>query len=211
MPKPKRQVLYKNWARKLWALLVEGMSEEEARDSLCRTEAKFTEGRYPAVKECMFALQAELLQSQSTERVYAEYVLRQLQNVYELTDAVEKAKGKGNTPVIVGAVRARGEIWDRLIKVGQEFGVLERKPEEKRIIAGVMVANLSDVQLRQAITSELSGLDKLVRQFGDRGITELEPGALHYALPEAQKSRTHKAKANKVHKGRRVVKEKLLQ
>ena len=95
----------------------------------------------------------------------------------------------------------------KIIKIGQEFGILEKKPEEKRLVAGVLVAQLSNDQLRQAITGAIGNLNEMVANFGDLDITQMAPGSLHYKLPESTTAgKTNRAKTSRVSKGRRVVK-----
>jgi hypothetical protein len=120
----------------------------------------------------------------------------------------------------VGAIRAKSDIVDKIVKFGQDIGLIDRRPEERRILAGVMVADMSNKQLRGMITSELANLDKMVKTFGEAGILDMNPGALHYdpaPVPALKagatgqskaKSKTNKSKANKVHGGRRVVRKK---
>ncbi len=120
---------------------------------------------------------------------------------------------------VAGAVRARSEIYDRLIERGQEFGLINKKADRKEIVAGVVVTELSNEDLKELIVGELSTLNKLQKQFGEGDMASLsEPDELHVgpSLPvhiELEDARVikkedlpknNKAKSNKVFKGRRM-------
>lgn len=184
----------------LLAKLAEGVTDEVAQAELAISPARFER-----LKKEVFDLEAERVRSTPTEHTYIQYCLAQMGCIKDLHDLLKEAKTQKNANASVGAIRARSDIYDKLIKTGQEFGILEKKPEEKRIIAGVIVANLSNDQLKQAITSAIGSLNDMVSSFGDLDITKIEPGTLHYELP--QTSKTNRAKANRVHGGRRVVKQ----
>lgn len=184
----------------LLAKLAEGMT-----DDVARAELDVSPARYERLKQEVLALEGERLRTTPTEHTYIQYCLAQMGCIKDLTDLLAEAKKQNNSNAGVGAIRARSDIYDKLIKTGQEFGILEKKPEEKRIVAGVIVAQLSNDQLKQAITSAIGSLNDMVSRFGNFDITQMDPGQLHYELPEV--SKTNRSAANRVHKGRRVVKQ----
>lgn len=200
--------LQKKRAIQLFYLLSGGLDDDEARDVL-----ELTPVLYRRLKEKMFLWEAERVRGKTTDRVYLEYVIEQRACIAELTEISRRFDKAGHYNAALGAIRTRSDILDKIIKLGQEFAILEKRPEEKRVIAGVVVAQLSDVQLKQAITVELAGLNKLVEAYGEGKILDMKPGALHYALPESTKkpTKTNRAKANRTHGGRRVVKQKVLE
>lgn len=184
---------------RLVALLTEGKADEEVQ-----AELGFSPEKYWRCKRAAFEAEAERIRATPTEHTYVQYCLDQAACIKDLTDLIDDAKKTKNANACVGAIRARSDIFDKVIKTGQEFGILEKKPEEKRIVAGVMVAQLTNDQLRQAITTEISRLNQLVVTYGELPMADLDPGALYYDAPETP-SKTNKAIANKVHGGRRRV------
>ena len=187
-------------AAELLVKLAEGKT-----DDVAQAELGVSPARYIRLKKSVFDLEAERIRTVPTEHTYIQYCLAQMGCIKDLTDLLKEAKKQKNSNASVGAIRARSDIYDKLIKTGQEFGILEKKPEEKRIVAGIIVANLSNDQLKQAITSAIGSLNDMVLRFGDLDMTQIDAGPLHYELPET--SKTNRAKANRVHKGRRVVKQ----
>lgn len=168
---------------------------------------------YDALKAAMFDAKADELRTKPTEHVYVQYLLDQAENVRDLTSMVKEFHKTKQYNAMVGAVRVRAEIYDKLIARGQEFGLIRKTPERKEIVAGVLVAELSNDELKKAVVGELGMLDALTKRFGDGDLMALDlPAALHHgpALPAHSsqkipkvKSKKAKANAGKVHKGRK--------
>jgi hypothetical protein len=138
----------------------------------------------------------------TTEEFFIDYRLRQEGVIAELDKMVAyyspqkvKVEGGGNNETlmadqfsaqryggqpsaIVGALRAKSDIIDRIVKVGQEFGILEKAPEKKLVIGGLAVAQMSNEDLRRNIVEAVTGLKKLTTRYGDTDV-------LGRALPSA--------------------------
>ena len=164
---------------------------------------------YEALKSKMFDAEKTRLRDRSSEDVYVDYALRQQTNISDLTEMIKSFKETKQYNALVGAVKARAEILDKLIAKGQEFGLIDKRPERKEIIAGVFMGELSDKQLRQFITGELTGVQKLMNKYGSGevpSIIDVKPGNVHYSVgPVKQKALPRNLK---VTKGRKVVKRK---
>jgi hypothetical protein len=204
-----------------------GLSEEELRGALAEMKSHLAAGKsdeetcllmgitwenYDALKRVFYNFESARAKK-STEEVFVDYVLHQRAVIKDLSDAYEKFKGSNQSNAMVGALRARADVYDKIIKVGQEFGLIEKKPEERRILAGIAVAEISDDKLRSMIVGEISNVDRLMKAFGNTSMAEVVVEETHYELPPAKditpkkkEQKTNRAKANKVHKGRRVVK-----
>lgn len=169
---------------------------------------------YFDMKHRAFRGQVEVFRRRSTEEIYAEYVFQQAACVRDLTDAAVAADTKRDIKALISAIKARSDIYDKIIKTGQDFGIIEKKAERREIALGVVLANLSDEDLRARISGELTGITDLMTKFGDKNLLDLKPGKLHRKLPalpagkaiDGKKSKTNRARANRVHRGRRVVK-----
>lgn len=204
-----------------------GLTDEELRGALAEMKSFLATGKsdeetclamgitwenYDKLKRVFYDFEAARSRK-STEETFVDYVLHQRAVIKDLTDAYEKFKASNQSNAMVGALRARADVYDKIIKVGQEFGLIEKKPEEKRILGGLAIANVSDDRLRSMIVAEIAGVDQLMKTFGNVSMAEIEIGETHYELlpakdvtPEKKDQKTNRAKANKVHKGRRVVK-----
>lgn len=178
---------------------INGRGDAELRELLGCTEAE-----YGALVAEMLKSEAECARKRPTEEVYAEYLLNQARNVHDLTSLLDSLKTSQAT-AFVSAVRARADIFDRIIARGQEFGFVHKQPDTK-LVAGIVVDRLSNTQLRAAITRELAHLDNLMARYGDVPLGELDAGDV-YALPPSNGSRAKKGAhhgKSRVHGGRRV-------
>lgn len=196
--------------------LSEGMTDKEVFE-----EMGITAEDYKALKISMLEGKAEELRSKPHEHTYVEYLISQSANIRDLTSIIDKMDSKEQYASMVGAVRARADILDRLIEKGQAFGLIHKKAERKEIVAGVVVSELSDPQLKKLILGELSMLNDLRKQFGEKNFSKIEvPDELHTgpALVEEPKSKedvgvfkkedlpkTNKAKTSKISKGRKKI------
>jgi len=207
--------------------LSQGLTDNEVAD-----EMGITLEEYEELKIAMFDAKTQELRSRPYEHVYVEYMLAQAANLRDLTSVIDKMHSSNQYQSLVGAVRARADILDRLITKGQEFGIIHKKTERKEIVAGVIVSQLSDPQLKKLILGELSVLNDMRKKFGEKDISLLEPPTEIYTGPvleefqneEFQDERVSqkktyekgeipkgaKAKTNKISKGRKKIKKPAL-
>lgn len=146
------------------------------------------------LKREMYTREKLELNGKSTEEFYIDYRLRQEGVVAELdrmvehynpaTIAVQGTDGKitqvdrldgkpaygGQPSAIVGALKAKSDIIDRIVKVGQEFGILEKAPEKKLIVGGIAIANMSTEELRKTIVGAVVSLKQISARYGDTDV-----------------------------------------
>lgn len=214
----------------LYAHLCEGKSDTDVMAAMGLSAED-----YEAIKVAMFDAKAEELKAKPHEHVYVDYVIKQSENLKDLSKMVGEFYVSKQYNAMVGAIRARSEIYDKLLKTGQEFGVIKTPKSDSDVVAGFLVANLSNKDLKDAIVNELKELNKMMKAVGDKSIVDMEPGSLHYgptveddeasldavappprapttakALPPARPApfKTAKADTAKVSGGRIVVKER---
>ena len=125
---------------------------------------------YNHLKKELQRQETAALYNQSTEDVYLEYVWRQNKCVEDLQDMINDFQATKQYNAIVGAVRAKSDIIDRILKTGQDMGILEKAPERKMILHGVAIANMDNSNLRKLIAEELEGLAAIVSKYGDRNL-----------------------------------------
>jgi len=166
-------------AQRMFEALGEGKSDNDVM-----RELGLPGDEYQELKGAMFRVKAEELKRKPPEQVYCEYILAQMANIHDLSDMISQFRRSNQYSAMVGAVRARADILDRIIDRGQEFDLVVRKPEEKRIVAGVLVANLSNEQLKTAIVRELGNMNRLMKGVAEGSITELDPGNLYEGAPQ---------------------------
>lgn len=180
-------------------LLGEGKDEGEVAKSVGVGAEEWGQFR----KRC-FEWAADEVREKSTGEVFVEYMLNQKRCISDLEGMAERFGSARHYSALVGSVKARSDIYDKVIKMGQDLGLLERRPERKEIVAGVLVAKMDDQQLRDVILGELRNLDELMGVVRG-GLMELPEPVLHREAG----ARGHRSKANRVIGGRRVMKRKL--
>lgn len=136
---------------------------------------------YNALKREMYLQDKADINSKSVEEVFIDYRLKQQGCINDLEEMITAFKMTKQYNAMVGAVRAKSDIIDKVIARGQEFGLIEKVPEKKLMVAGVMVAGLSTDELRGFITKQLSGLKGLVDKYGTTDILGA-PAAVPAAL-----------------------------
>lgn len=208
-----RKVEEEGKRQRLLKWLSEGMTDDEIAASLGMEKAEFWEWKKRALKD-----EAEALRLKPVEEVYAEYLAAQRGIMEELGRVARKFDRAKHYTATVAALKAKSEILDRVIKTGQDFGILEKRAERKEVVAGVLVAKMDEEQLRGAIAGELARMGALLGEYGGRSMAEVETGELHRALPGEsvldgvlklpEPAAGHKSKANRLYGGRRVSKVK---
>ncbi len=198
---------------RIYGMLCAGDDETDILD-----EMGISAEEYEKLKSAMFDMKSDEIRAKPIEHVYVQYMIDQIRNLNDLTQYILDNKRSNNTKSIVGAIRARAEILDRIIIKGQEFGIIKKMPNRTEVIGGVVLAELSNKQLKQEMTGALGALNFLLEKYGERNIIDVTPGNIHRgrALPEAvldpredvgKKEIVVKSKRHdKVRKGRRVVK-----
>ncbi|PNX52102.1 MAG: hypothetical protein BV456_00725 [Thermoplasmata archaeon M8B2D] len=129
------------------------------------------------------------IKNKPIEHVYFEYFLNQLDNINELTNLILKFDGNSrNYGGVVSAIRARSEIYDKILDRGQNLGVIKKTPSHVKNEHSVLIADLSSNELRKAIVEQYRKIAKLTSETVNDNIVNIPIGPLHYgdekALPE---------------------------
>jgi len=195
------------------------MSDFEERNAFARLRGYLQEGKddeglceafgrpyeeIQILKSCFFESEKELLRKRSTEETYAVYIIEQRRCMNDLERVIEDYDKQKNVQAYVGAIKAKSEILDKIIKTGQDFGLIERAEEGRGFVAGQALIQMTHVEQKQYIIGELKALNDYMLRYGDQNILALDPGPLHLPLPaEQEKTKAHSRTS--VYGGRRVV------
>lgn len=162
------------------------------------------------LKAQMFDKKADAIREKPNEHIFVEYLINQTGNIQALTDMIAEFKTSKQYNAMVGAVKARADIYDRLIAKGQEFGLIDKRPERKEIVAGLLVADLSNQQLKVEMTRALDGLNKLQKRFGDGDLLALPKAeSLHRGPALEAESESAPILVKPTHKKSKVTKSKV--
>lgn len=140
-------------------------------------EFNLTVAEYDSLKSALFEDKSEELRTRPTEHTYVQYVIDQMINVKDLTEIIDNHKDAKTVSAAVSAIKVRSDIVNQVIAKGQECGVIHREADKKEIVNAV--ANLTSADLKKALVKELAFAQKVMKEFGDMAIIDIEPGEVH--------------------------------
>jgi hypothetical protein len=167
-------------AASVYEEMLAGHSDDEIMDLTGLDPEQFR-----SVKRFMLEQRGAIERGRSPEERFAQYQIDMARNVRDLDDLVRNLDSKAQYNALVGAIRLRSDIQKGVIEMGQTLGVIPKQAERKEVVAGVLLADLSDKDLRREILKTTSMMDSMITRFGDGDIKALTPGELHFgpALP----------------------------
>jgi len=95
--------------------------------------------------------------------IFAEYREAQLLAARELEDLAQIFRNSKQFSALVGAVKARSEILDKIIKTGQELGLIKRAAKEVHVRGKVDYEKLSIKELRVTLRREVDSMQRMIR------------------------------------------------
>lgn len=95
--------------------------------------------------------------------IFAEYRVQQLQAATELADFAEIFRRTGNTTSLVAAIKARSDVLDRIVRMGQELGVVKRAAREVRVDGQIDFKSMSVKELRIHLQREMTEMRELLK------------------------------------------------
>jgi hypothetical protein len=146
--------------REVKRLLSEGASEDEIK-----VELGLAGGEWATFKRAVFDEEATNARRPAIE-VFVEYQLRQLKHISELEDARQRALKKDQPQHAVSAVKAKAELFDRIIQKGQELGVYHREGQKLTIRGAMGLVHLSPKQLAEQLDRSFIKLQSLSEELG---------------------------------------------
>jgi len=151
------------------ALIADGKTIVEVADDLGWEPQRVVDAWESVVTD-----EEQHLVGRRSEEVYVAYVTRTNSNIRKLDEAIVELKGSKQGSAIVGAIKARQELFDRIIDRGQELGFVAKKAERREVV----LARLDDAALQEMLFSEMNRLRESMRAAGDVRLLEVAAPAL---------------------------------
>ncbi len=148
-------------------------------DDTIRARMSLPHGKFRQVKREALSQKRAHLRGQTTEDVYLEYKMDQERLAGFLERMIPEFKKADQSAPQVAAIKAIADINDRVIKTGQEMGILERASEPGQGTGGNLFADLSTAALRKVITSLAGEYASLEEKYGSKNIIEAEYGEIY--------------------------------
>jgi len=140
----------------------------------------WSEETYLQIKNAMLEAKAAELRGVPREHFYVQYVIEQRRNMKALTDLITGLDQKKQYNAMVGAIRLRSELTDKIVDKGMQFGVIKKEPDRREIFNGMLIADISDKELTDMILKQNVKLSGLMSKFGEIDIMSLNAGDTHY-------------------------------
>ena len=94
--------------------------------------------------------------------LFATYRDQQIQIAAELEDLSEIFRGNRQFSALVSSLRSRSDILDRVVKTGQELGVIHKTAKQVEVSGVVDVTQLDVTELRVHITKQVDEISRLL-------------------------------------------------
>lgn len=160
-------------------------------DETIRASLKLTHGKFRQLKREAYSRESAHMRGQSTEDVFLQFRMRQERLAGLVMDMLPGFKKLGQAAPQVSAIKVISDIHDRVIKTGQEMGIIERAPDRVQAHSDNMFANMSAAVLRKWITTLAGEFVALDAKYGSKNIVNVEFEKTYYdpppALPAADK------------------------
>jgi hypothetical protein len=155
--------------------LVAGDSPKDIKDLYGLDDETYARARKLALET-----RAHDVRDKSRELVFVEYCIAQERNIEDINRFLRELDSARQYNAVVGAIRLRADLVDRMIQRGMDFGVIRREPERREVVAGLVVTEMSSDDLKKAIMGQINKMNDMISRFGDDDIGKLSTGALHY-------------------------------
>jgi len=131
---------------------------------------------------CKFLLEnrSEQLREMPREHVYVEYVIDQKKNIKDLDSLIKNLDANSQYNALIGAIRLRSDIQNKIVDRAQEFGLVKKEAEKRELIGGIALFDLAADDLRKKIVSHTKGLADVMRDYGEKDFLRLPSPELHY-------------------------------
>jgi hypothetical protein len=158
-------------------LLVSGASEEEILTTLHIDHAQLRK-----LEETLYSNESHEIASEKTDRTFAKYRIDQRRNIKALDELISELDGNTQYNAVVGAIRLRADLQDRIIKTGQELGCIKKAATETHHTHAVAVAisQMSAGDLRTEIKKMGASSQEKIERYSDKPFLELPEAPMYY-------------------------------
>ena len=118
--------------------------------------------RFLAVERFVRDEDKRLMDNVDPRAVFSEYRTQQLQAAAELEDLAEIFRHSRQFNALVSAVKARSDILDKVIKTGQELGIVKRAAREVNVTGQIDFKSMSIRELRVHLRQEMTEVRELL-------------------------------------------------
>lgn len=154
-----------DWKRECMAALRSYMAAGTSdADIIKKTGATYRAVEY--LKEEIYTQETKQLEGTEPVAVFIQYCIQQEGCIKELDECINKFKKTNQGSAVVGAIKEKSSIYERVIKMGQELGVLEKAADKLMVVAGVQLAGKTPQEIKALIEDQLDEIKALTGIIG---------------------------------------------
>ncbi len=153
-------------------------------DEAIRASTGLSHAQFRQLKREVTARDVHGLHDQKTADIFVEYRRKQYRLARRLEVMADGFRDGGQASPQVAAINAISNLYDRVIRTGQEMGVIEKAPERSQVSGAFMFSDMSNAALRKFVTGIAVQSEELLGRYGTQNIVDAEFGQVYYALPE---------------------------
>lgn len=150
------------------------------RDKFIQEQLGFDAEQYAECQKFLLEHQSEKLRDMPREHVYVDYVIDQKKNVKDLDNLIKNLDANSQYNALIGAIRLRADIQNKILDRAQEFGLVKKEAEKRELIGGIAIFDLGADDLRKKIVTHTKGLADVMRDYGEKDFLRLPSPELHY-------------------------------
>ena len=110
----------------------------------------------------------------SSGGVYSDYLMKSTQMIKKLHDLQKKYYGRQQNAAAVAAIKQEKDILDSCIKLGQDFGFIEKKSQSLEVTSEFTFGHMTEAEMKDEIKDEMKRLNDLA----NNKVIEMRPELL---------------------------------
>lgn len=176
---------------KSWSLSYIKKSKARMRRRLAELRVKIAEGKtdeeiaeeigveFPVLDELkseIYNQDRAAVESADPVSIFIRYCLQQEGIIFELNKVIKKFMDTNQGSAIVGAIKEKSQIYDRVIKMGQDLGLIIRAGADFELPADMLAGRDPD-EIRELIQGELDSINELLGDAAKEPLRLIKGGA----------------------------------
>lgn len=95
--------------------------------------------------------------------IYSEYIQKIRRIINELDWAMKICKERGQGQALVNAIWRKKEAYDSVIKLGQDFGFIDKKASELKVSSELSFSSMTEEEVKEEIKREVEKMNQITR------------------------------------------------
>lgn len=159
----KPQYLRERWVKHattyMRAFLAEGLSREEIKKRLGIDDKVYDE-----IEMILLETEGTKFTNMGTAHRYYVYMLRTEQFIRELDQFTRlHMEDDPRKSGVVGAIKAKAQLTENLMRMGQELGIISKRAKEIRVLGEINLVALPNEEIRQLYEERMSFFQSVMR------------------------------------------------